>query len=207
MEITTRTRHYENLSLSNLREYINGVGWVIEKWKDIIGYEGSYAVSDFGRVWSYSRLVWQPQRSQYVKRKERILKQKKCSDGYLAVTLQVDSIRKYVGVHRLVALMFVKNPKNKPEVNHVFGDKKQNRPNMLEWVTDKENTQHAIKLGLAPSQVGETNNRSKLKESDVIEIRHKHKNGTSGVDLAKEYKVYPTAVNKIIHKKTWRHIA
>jgi hypothetical protein len=200
-------KHYENLSLSNLREYVKGVGWVYEEWADITGYEKIYAVSTFGRVRSYSRLVWQPQMSRYAKRKERILKQKKCSDGYLAVTLSVDKEKKHTGVHRLVALMFVENPKDKPEVNHLLGDKKQNRPEKLGWVTDRENCIHAIKFGL-DSVIGERNGRSKLTEKDVLNIRAVFKNLKKGgkMALAKKYNILPTTLRKIAVGELWKHL-
>lgn len=206
MEIKSRTGHYKNLSLSSLREYVSGVGWVIEKWKDVVGYEGYYAVSTFGRVRSYERMVYRERFDDYVKRRERMLKQKD-TRGYLSVVLQVDKKKKIRLVHILVCSAFIPNIKNKEQVNHKFGNKKDNRVSKLEWLTPKENTQHAIRLGIAPSQIGEINNKSKLTESDVINIRKESKNGVTGVALAKEYKVYPTAINKIIHKKTWKHIA
>jgi hypothetical protein len=58
MEIKSRVEHYKNLSLGSIRAYMAGVGWVVEKWKDVEGHEGYYAVSTFGRVRSYSRMVY-----------------------------------------------------------------------------------------------------------------------------------------------------
>jgi hypothetical protein len=75
-------------------------------------------------------------------------------------------------------------------------------------MTPKENTRHAINLGLAPSQIGETNNKCKLSERDVLAIRaESEKRGLgAGVKLAKEYNVGYTAINKIIKGVTWKHL-
>lgn len=199
--------YFQNLSLNDLKEYVNGIGWVKERWKDILGYEKEYAVSTFGRVYSYSKMVWQPQKGKYVKRKERILRQKKCSDGYLAVTLQTDGVRRYTGVHRLVALMFVKNDKNKPQVNHKFGDKKDNRPQKLEWVTCKENINHAIQSGVYPRK-GEGNGRSLLTEQIVREMRKNYVRKKQGylIEMSNKYGISVRQAGKICRREAWGHL-
>jgi hypothetical protein len=71
--------------------------------------------------------------------------------GYLRVKLYADSatrIIKTFRVHRLVALHYIDNPYNKPQINHINGIKTDNRIENLEWVTNRENTLHAIKNGL-----------------------------------------------------------
>lgn len=201
--------HYKNLSLETLTEYVDGIGLVKEQWKDITGYEKIYAVSTFGRVKSYSRMVWQPQLGgRWTKRKERILRQKNTIDGYLTVVLSVDKDKYFSGVHRLVAMMFVNNPNNNPEVDHIFGNKKHNRPYVLEWVTDKENTDRAIKLGFAPSQVGEVNPKCKITEKEALEIRRKYVKGKHGNRkiLAKEYGLSESGVAKIGLGYLWKHL-
>ena len=67
---------------------------------------------------------------------------------YKFVTLLIDGKQKRMRVHRLVAETFIKNPKNKPYVNHINGKKDDNNVENLEWVTPSENTQHAVKTGL-----------------------------------------------------------
>ena len=73
------------------------------------------------------------------------------SKGYLRVELHLNKKIKKFFVHRLVAEYFVENPLNKEQVNHIDGNKLNNNMNNLEWVTHKENTQHAIKNGLIKS--------------------------------------------------------
>lgn len=68
--------------------------------------------------------------------------------GYYSVTLNNNSLRKYFKVHRLVALTFIPNHNNKPQVNHIDGNKSNNNVSNLEWVTGSENVIHAIKSGL-----------------------------------------------------------
>ena len=119
-----------------------------EIWKDIEGYEGKYKVSNLGRVKSLQRI---DDNNHPVK--EKILKP--CSDtigkGYLHVNLGRKGKAKKI--HRLVAETFIKNPENKPEVNHIDGDTKNNKVNNLEWVTHKENCIHyTYKLGQHKSQ-------------------------------------------------------
>ena len=72
-------------------------------------------------------------------------------------------------VHRLVAEAFIPNPENKPEVNHIDGDKTNNHVSNLEWVTRSENMQHAFKTGLN-SNIGINNSRSLLTERGYRDI-------------------------------------
>ena len=111
-----------------------------EIWKDIKGYEGKYEISNFGRVKSHIK-IGTP--TYY---KTPILS----TPGYYTVCLSKDGKVSYsVGIHRLVAEAFVENTdKTKTEVNHKDGNKLNNYYENLEWVTRKENNEHAIKSGL-----------------------------------------------------------
>lgn len=101
-----------------------------EIWKDIKGYEGLYKISNYGRIYSY-----------YSK---KLLKTTLCNGGYLRGHLYKNTKVKAFLVHRLVAKAFIPNPENKPEVNHIDGNKKNNNVENLEWVTSKENMEHAV---------------------------------------------------------------
>ena len=120
-------------------------------WKDIPGYEGLYQVNQLGSIRSYGN------RSNH--KKSIIMKQ---SDllGYKVVALTKDGKQKLYKVHRLVATVFVENPMNKPQVNHIDGNKHNNNAENLEWVTASENTKHAFNSGLSRPQKGKENRRS-----------------------------------------------
>ena len=107
----------------------------MEIWKDIKNYESEYQISNLGRVKS--------------KRANKIMKNVLDSNGYLICTLSVVGKRKKFSIHRLVASAFVDNNLHKSQVNHIDGNKQNNISTNLDWVTPKENTNHAWELGLA----------------------------------------------------------
>lgn len=120
----------------------------MERWADVVGYEGLYQVSDRGRVRSKDRLVCATNSMRFLK--GRVLKQAENSRGYLRVQLvDMDGTKTNVFVHRLVAHHFVENPDavNNIVVNHIDADPHNNSAENLEWTTQKENIHHAARLG------------------------------------------------------------
>ena len=116
----------------------------VEIWKNIKDYEEHYQISNYGRVKSLCRIsinIYNEKRP--IKGKVLILGSD--SHNYLIVKLYKNNNEKNFKVHRLVAQHFISNPKNKLEVNHIDGNKKNNHSNNLEWTTHKENMQHAWK--------------------------------------------------------------
>ena len=114
----------------------------LETWRDVVGYEGYYKVSNIGRVKSVERKIWNGKG--YKTEFSRILKQALNYKGYPIVYLSKESKQKTVSVHRLVALAFISNPQNKPQVNHIDGNKKNNNVSNLEWCSNQENQLHAV---------------------------------------------------------------
>ncbi len=121
-----------------------------ELWKDVIDYEGLYKVSNIGRVRSVERYVKQ-HRGQQLK-KGKILKLGIDRGGYVTVKLSKDNKGRRPTVHRLVSQAFITNPDNKPEVNHIDGNKSNNHVYNLEWCTRSENMKHCWNIGNGKNQ-------------------------------------------------------
>lgn len=110
----------------------------MEVWKDILGYEGKYQISNKGRVKSL------PRNEKFCKRTEElILKTFVCGSGYQEVILTDHGKRQPMLIHRMVAEAFVPNTEGKREVNHKDGDKFNNDYTNLEWATPSENIRHS----------------------------------------------------------------
>ena len=116
-----------------------------EIWKDVVGYEGLYQVSDLGQVKSLRRDIMRTN-GKTKPINERIMKPSKRAGYYLVVLSKFGQHSFYV--HRLVSIMFIENRYNKPFVNHKNGVKTDNNVSNLEWVTPAENMKHAFDTGL-----------------------------------------------------------
>jgi hypothetical protein len=171
----------------------------IEIWKDVLGFENYYQVSDLGRVKSKDR--W----SDYLsyQRKGKTLNLVQNRKGYLRVKFHIDCKEIQKTVHRLVAIAFIPNPENKPEVNHLDGNKLNNAKWNLAWATEKENTNHAIEIGLRPRNAPST---AKLTESNVLEIRKMIANGNKLRDIAKLFPVVECTISAIKHRRLWSEL-
>lgn len=121
-------------------------------WKDIVGFEGLYMVSDAGTITSVSRIVTHRGFDRFIVGKEK--KQQLDKYGYKCIKLSKDGRKHHFTVHRLVATAFIDNPKNKAQVNHIDGDKTNNSVENIEWCTAKENVSHSWKFGISKSQKG-----------------------------------------------------
>jgi len=116
-----------------------------KKWKDIIGYESIYQISNFGEVKVFSRVVSNGVRDRVMPGK---IMKPVLSNGYYKVGLVKENVRIGMLIHRLVALHFIDNPENKPTVNHKDGNKLNNFFDNLEWATQAEQVQHSYRTGL-----------------------------------------------------------
>ena len=128
-----------------------------EIWKDIYfiengivyDYRGLYQVSDLGRIKSLTKTIYHYNGYGYYNHKlpEKILTPVN-RNGYNRIRLYKNKKYKTFSIHKLVALMFIPNPENKPQINHINGIKKDNRAENLEWCTGSENCKHAWDVGL-----------------------------------------------------------
>lgn len=111
--------------------------------KDIKGYEGYYDINSNGEIYSLHN------------GKIKMVSQSMMTSGYKMVTLCVNYKKKALSVHRLMAIHFIDNPNNWPQVNHKDGNKLNNALSNLEWCTPEQNTRHACALGLKKSRPGQ----------------------------------------------------
>lgn len=111
-----------------------------EIWKDVPGFPG-YQVSNAGRVRSLPRIV---KRGNHTMSISGSILRFGTSMGYSFVNLRKDGKSISVKVHKLVGLVFVENPKNRPEIDHINANRKDNRPENLRWVNRHENNMNPI---------------------------------------------------------------
>lgn len=149
-----------------------------EVWRDVVGYEGLYKVSDRGNVYSVKRVD-----SRGVKRGGIILKPRYNRDGYLTVDLCKNGVPKRKSIHRLVAEVFTPNPNGLPQVNHIDEVKDNNNVDNLEWCTSKYNNSHGTRLERISKKVTGVN----IKTGEVVTFnstREAGRKGYSNVDKA-----------------------
>jgi hypothetical protein len=115
-----------------------------EEWRQVVNYEGYYEISNLGNLRSVDRIV-RYKSSGTMLRRGRPMKQCKNKYGYMDVRLCKEGVEKAHLVHRLVAMAFLDNPEDKPQVNHKNGVKWNNCLENLEWSTLSENRLHAYK--------------------------------------------------------------
>ena len=139
-----------------------------EIWKDILGYEGYYQASNLGRI---KRLE-----GKYVP-DERVLKPQKRPNGYLAITLSKDKRRITKSIHRIIMLAFM--GESKLTVNHIDGDKHNNRLENLEYVTSRDNIRHVFSSNIKITNIQKFKN-------DII---NDYSKGVNLTKLTKKYHV------------------
>jgi len=172
-----------------------------EIWKPVLvsGYEGHYEVSNFGNV-RRMRCCPECSKSLGAWRTLHIT----ANRGYKSVALCVNSTKKTVPVHRLVAIAFLGEPTDgRIYVNHKNCDGTDNRLENLEWCTKSENALHAINNGRWNNTRGENSARTKLKWEQVNEMRERRKSGESISSLSRFYGVSHTCVSHICKNLRW----
>ena len=173
-----------------------------ERWLPIEGWP--YEVSDHGRVRRSSPACGtRPGRVRRLGRTKR---------GYLGLSLSDSPRRSQIVVHRLVAAAFIIPPRgptgrgaDEYQINHRDGDKANNTPANLEWVTPAENYAHAVRMGLMAR--GERHWNAILTTAGVTNIRTRLRAGDRQQDIATALGVSARTISDIKNDRTWRHTA
>jgi len=154
-------------------------------YKEVRGLEGKYSVDENGNVFSHIS--------------GRKLTSYLADVGYYYVRMA----GKTRSVHRLVAEAFLPDFLEKPQVNHIDGDKLNNRISNLEMVTASENATHAFKMGLRVGVKGENNGKAKLSAEDVTTIKSLLLKGETGRSIARKFEVSQATISLIKSGKMW----
>lgn len=150
-----------------------------EKITDVKGFEGIYAVTDHGRVWSWKRKIWlKPFNTG-------------SGSGYCTVRLSVNGKAVDKKVHRLVGEAFIPNKLNKKQINHLNGNKQDNMAVNLCWVTPRENIQHACDQGL--NTIHKLSSTDKLIICQMFDSKKMRQ-----ADLARYFGISPPGIYYII---------
>jgi hypothetical protein len=187
---------------------LQAVNSEVEIWRDVVGFEGFYKVSNLGNVKSLDRIVVPTNRDNYLREGKRLTKTID-SFGYERVGFTLNSKTVNKKVHRLVSETFIDNPYNYPHINHIDGNKANNHYSNLEWCTSSQNSIHAFKTGLRVAPIynreEENNNNSKLSAQQVKEIRSKYISYKySAKKLALEYNVSESCITHILNNTSWK---
>ena len=165
----------------------------MEKIVNVKGVE--YIVSDDGKIFSTKNIG----RGKYHKE----ISQRENKDGYMMVTVGLNSNRTGVRVHRIIAEAFIDNPLNLPEVDHIDRDRKNNSVDNLRWISSFENkSQIPFEVRSKPRK-HEKNGRAKLTMEDAEKIRELYKGGKSISKIARDYNVGGSTISCVVHNKTW----
>lgn len=165
-----------------------------EIWKDIPEYEGLYQINNFGKIKSFHNKH---------RIKGKILMPYLNKNNRFYILLTKNKLHKMHVIHRLVAQAFIPNPKNKPEVNHIDGNPKNNNVKNLEWNTNSENKKHAYKLRLM-NREGERHHLHKLTNKDILKIRFLFNvKKMKQYEIAKLFNTDRSNISLIVNNKTW----
>lgn len=175
----------------------------LEIWKDIEGYEGIYQISSLGRVKSLERNI-KGHGSSWLK-DESLLRLCLDKKGYCIVRLSRNNLKQTFKVHRLVALNFIPNPENKPQINHKDCIKLNNEYGNLEWCNNSENQLHAFSHGLNSHTINHTIanrvqgfNRRRLSGENVSEMKSMRVSGFTYREISEKYSISGKMAEQII---------
>ncbi|WP_343743332.1 NUMOD4 domain-containing protein [Herbaspirillum huttiense] len=172
-----------------------------EVWVPVIGYEGSYEVSNKGAVRSVVRTITYKGRWGMTTTvlPQKVLSLNRTPAGYLDIQLSRDGRHKHHLIHRLVAAAFI--GASDLQINHKDGDKENNSVLNLEYCTSQENLLHCTRV--LKKKIGEGSGSAKLKADDILKIRSDHRVLR---EIAADYGVSLQAISYVKRRKNWGHI-
>lgn len=171
----------------------------IEEWRPVLGYEGFYEVSNYGRIKSLPRMARYKATLRSVP--ARFLQLRIGTHGYLATQLYKNKAVKTMTVHKLVAQAFLGPRPFGLFVHHIDFDRLNNHAWNLTYVLFLENLRHRNLCK------GERMHSSKLRTVDIPTIRQFVRGGMSHAQIGRMFSVSDAAVRDIAHGKTWKHVA
>lgn len=176
---------------------------LMEEWRKIPGFDERYEVSSFGHIRRAKSIYWRFLHGKYT---PHILPEKTLSLGTISQKgyIEVRFANRLHRLHRLIALAFVPNPNDLPQINHKNANKLDNRPENLEWCTNQQNRDHMVRLGL--HAFGSRSGTAILKEKDIPVIRNLIKQKFSQANIANRYNVSSSCIQGIADGHNWRHI-
>ena len=169
-----------------------------EEWRDVVGLEGYYAISNLGRVKNIA--------TGKKRRAGHVLKPS-LNGGYPQVMMSRDYHCTTRKIHVLVAAAFLGPCPLGSEPNHIDRNRANNRVGNLEYLTHRENVQHSIDNFTAAKPRGERQHLAKLTEAKVRHIRHLVALGFTYREIqSKFYAVDITTLHSAATRKTWKHV-
>lgn len=171
-----------------------------KEWKPLLNYENSYEISNFGEISGIDRISGKRRGTI----KGKLLKQNTNHKGYLEVRLYKNNKSVSKTAHRLVALNFIPNPLNLPQINHIDGNKANNKAENLEWANNSQNQLHAYKTGLQPSRAGENNSNASITDVEVTNYKLLYNSGMSVVEISKNTDIPLSKIRHIIYGTSWK---
>lgn len=143
-----------------------------------------------------------------VYRNNRKIIQRPCyHDGYASFTAGKRNARRSIRTHTIVGKLFVDNPNNLPELDHLDENRMNPSADNLEWVTHKENIRRAYEKGSHDGRItGVKNPKAKLNDEIVKEIRKDFNSGITQKKISVKYNIPWTTVHNIVTYQTWKHV-
>lgn len=128
-------------------------------------------------------------------------------DGYLRVTTKYKGKSRNAVVHRLLAIAFIPNPNQLPQVNHIDGIKTNNSIDNLEWCTNQDNSDHANSSGLRDSMLGEGSHFNVHSEDIIKTVCEMLQEGCRNIDICRTLDLPKTLVSDVRNKRSWTQLS